>query len=111
MRRIVKITFRRHTVQPPDQNTAELIDTADRGGRIIYRWRDRLERDIDNLDNAEFNVLLHRAGRPDIDGREQLKLLCFGNSVRRRNFEKYNAVRNKMTYAPCYDQTNSVRFG
>ena len=48
---------------------AELVDTADRGARIVHGGGNCLERDVDDLDDAELDVLLQRARRPDVERR------------------------------------------
>ena len=68
MRRIKQHRRRRHAAQPADQDAAQMINTTDRRAGIIDRRRDRPQRDIDDLDDAELHVLLQRTGRPDVEG-------------------------------------------
>src|ERR1019366_1095152 len=55
-----------------DQDAAQLVDAGDRRGRIIYRRGDCLQRDIDNLQNSELDVLLQRPRRAQIKRAENL---------------------------------------
>ena len=82
---IVEIAARRRAANPPNQDAAELIDAADRRGRIVDRWRNRSQRDIDDLDNAEFDILLHRAGRTNVDCGEKLERALLGDAIATRN--------------------------
>jgi hypothetical protein len=71
--RIVVIAPRRITARPPDNDGAQLIDRADRGRRIVDRRGNRPQGDVDDLHDAELDVLLHRASRAEFDRSEELK--------------------------------------
>ena len=61
MRRVVVVAPRWRSACPPDHYGAELIDRADRGQWIVDRRRDRPQCDVDDLHDAEFDVLLQGA--------------------------------------------------
>src|SRR5208282_4224076 len=87
MRRIKKVAGRRGTTRPSDQNAGELIDAADRCRGIVDRGRERPQRDINDLDDAELDVLLHRPRRADVNRRQQLEHLPFGDAVAARHMQ------------------------
>src|SRR5664280_2642543 len=64
-RRIVEQLLGRLSGREADQNAAQLIDAVDGGGR------DRLQRNIDNLQDAKFRVLLRRSGRAEVERGKQ----------------------------------------
>src|ERR1035441_2528309 len=55
-RRIVEQLFRRLAGREADQNAAQLIDARDGGGRVVDGGRDRLQRNIDNLQDAKLYI-------------------------------------------------------
>ena len=71
-RRIVEQRLRRLSGHEADQNAAQLIDTADGGGGVVNGGRDRLQRNINNLQHAKLHVLLQRSGRTKVERSKQL---------------------------------------
>ena len=67
VRRIVDPRWWRGTADPANQDTAELIDAADRRTRIIDGRRNGTQRDVNDLNYAELNVLLQRARWPNVN--------------------------------------------
>jgi hypothetical protein len=72
VRRIAEQRVRRLAPDEADEDPPELVDAGDRGARIIDRGGNGLERNVDDLDDPELDVLLQRARRPDIECRAQL---------------------------------------
>ena len=70
-RRAVQVSCRGLARDDPHEYAAELIDATDRGARVVYRRGDRLQRDVDQLQHAELDVLLHRAHDTDVEGADR----------------------------------------
>src|ERR1700722_2182741 len=100
--------WRPHAADPADHDAAELIDATDRRARIVYRRRDRTQCDIDDLDNAELDVLLQRAGRADIDGATQPRDQVVGQPIRPRHQQQRDAGRNEMTDAALHAYADAM---
>ena len=62
-----------------NQDAAQLIHAADGGSRIVHGGGDRLERDVHDLQHAEFDILLQRAGRAEVEGAEQVSVTSRDN--------------------------------
>src|SRR5664280_232916 len=71
-RGIVEQILRRLSGREADQNAAQLIDAVDGGGGVVDGGRDRLQGNIDNLQDAKLHVLLQRSGRAAIEGGKQI---------------------------------------
>ena len=111
MRRIEHQGFGRKSADPADQDTSELIDAADRGTGIINRRRNGAQSNVDDLDDAEFNVLLHRPHRADIERSGQFHGTVAIQSAASRNHQQRNAGRNKVADRPGYSHAQVVRPG
>jgi len=70
--RIVEQFLRWLSGREEDQDAAQRIDAVDDGGGVADSGRDRLQRDIDNLQDAKFHVLLQRSGRAEVKHGNQL---------------------------------------
>ncbi len=68
VRRRVILGRWRHTANPEDHDPAELIDAADRRAGIVDCGRHCAQRDIDDLDDAELDILLHGARWTNVEG-------------------------------------------
>jgi len=77
--RIVEQLLGRLSGGEADQNAAQLIDSVDGGGGVVDRGRDRLQRHIDNLQDAKLRILLQRSGRAEVERGKQ-----FGGSFGRQ---------------------------
>ena len=108
---LVVVAPRWRSACPPDHYGAELIDRADRGRRIVDRRRDRPQCDVDDLHDAEFDVLLQGASRAEVDRREQLKRPVLRNALAARGPQQGDASRNELTDAPLQPETDPVRLG
>jgi hypothetical protein len=64
--RIVEQLLRWLSGREEDQDAAQRIDEVDDSGGVADSGRDRLQRDIDNLPDAKFHVLLQRSGRAEV---------------------------------------------
>src|ERR1700689_2255807 len=111
VRRRVQIGLRRCAARPEDHDASELIDAVDRSGRIVDGRRDRPERDIDDLDDAELDVLLHRARRADVDCAQQPSLALRRNPTRIDDPEQSNAGGDEMTDPPVEGDLHTEGFG
>ena len=85
MRRSVIMRWRRRAAGPADHDTAELVDAADRRAGIVDRGRYRAQPDIDDLDDAELDILLHGAGRADIEGGDEMERAVCRHALRLRH--------------------------
>src|ERR1700690_3621427 len=67
------------TFNPSNQDPAQLIDATYCRTRIVHCGRDSPERDVDELDHSELNVLLHRAVWADVERRKKMRrsLICY----------------------------------
>src|SRR5208282_1946589 len=110
VRGIVVIALRRRPAHPADQHGAELIDRADCGRRIVDRRRNRPQGDVDDLHDAEFDVLLHRAGRADVDGVDELQLAIHGDPRAASDPEQGAALWNELADPALQPQANAVGF-
>ena len=70
--RIVEQFLRWLSGREEDQDAAQRIDAVDDGGGVADSGRDRLQRYIDNLQDAKFHVLLQRSGRAEVKHGNQL---------------------------------------
>jgi len=59
-----------------DQDAAQLVHAVDGSAGVVHGRGDRPGRDIDDLQDAELDVVLERPRRAEVDGRAQ-----FGASV------------------------------
>ena len=66
-RRIVEQIIGRLPGREADQDAAQLIHAADGGGGVVDGGRDRLQRDIDDLQDAKLHVLLQGSGRTEVE--------------------------------------------
>ena len=82
-----------------DQNAAQLVDAADRRGGIVDRRRDRLQRDIDNLQNAELHILLQRPRRPQVESPRAAPRSVPAKAGRPRNHQQRRARRNEVAHS------------
>src|ERR1700730_12141812 len=88
MRRIAQKGRWRCAPDPTDQDPGQLIDTVDCCAWIVDRGRYCLQCDIDDLQHTKFDVLLHRAHRPDNERGSQFGALR--STVRRLFRETVN---------------------
>jgi hypothetical protein len=68
-----------------------LIHATDGRARVVDRGRYRAQRNVDDLDDAKLNVLLHGARRPHVEGGDQVER-SVGRHARRRPFWSISAV-------------------
>ncbi len=108
MRRIIIEAARRRASGPADQYGAQLIDAADRGGGVVHGGRDRAQCDVDDLHDAELDVLLHGASRPYLDRRKQLDGALIGDPVAAGEADQRDALGNEMSNAAFQAQTYPV---
>ena len=63
---------RRSTADPENHDSTQLIYAANRGTRIVNGRGHCAQSDIDDLNYAELNILLHRARWTDIEGSDEM---------------------------------------
>ena len=66
-------------------DTAQLVHAADRRAGIVDRGRDRAQPDIGDLNDAELDILLHGAGRTDIEGGDDVDRAFRRHALRLRH--------------------------
>ena len=79
-----------------DDDTAELVHAADRRAGIVDRGRDCAQPDIGDLDDAELDILLHRARRTDIEGGDEMDARVPAARAPASTHDKRNAGRHEL---------------
>src|SRR5665213_1108432 len=97
VRWVTKQRNRDIVAQKSDHYPTELVDTGDCRARVIDRGRNRLECDVDDLDDPELEVLLHGACRSDIESRAQFVSQLGIEALLRGDAEQRDARRHEMT--------------
>ena len=110
VRRRVIVKRWRYTAYPEDHDPTELIHAADGSAWVVDRGRYRAQRNVDDLDDAKLNVLLHGARRPDVEGGDQVERAVGRNALRLRHSHERNAGRHKLTDAALQMHANLVGF-
>src|SRR5450631_1908040 len=83
-------------VHESDHDPPELVYAGYRGAWVVDRRGDCLQGDVDDLDNPEFDVLLQRACRPDVERRTKLRDSLLIEALPRRGVEQRDTLRNEM---------------
>lgn len=79
-----------------DQDAAQLIDASNAGSGVVYNGRDRFKRDIDNLQNAELDILLQGSCGADLH-----RLPQFGNRFGRQRAPLYTIIKGTPREVNC----------
>src|SRR4029077_13590300 len=90
------------------QQSLELIDGDDSGGRIVNRWRQRLEGDINNDAKVKGGILFDGALAPKCHLATQKTIVYSGNSGAAQ-MKQLVARRDEIT-DPWYQFDNRIRF-
>src|SRR5579871_4951060 len=78
------------------------------GAWIVHRGRDRAPADMDNLDDAEFDILLQCARGADIDGATQFGDQIATQTIGPRNNEQCDAGRDEMADTALHAYADAV---
>src|ERR1700735_2478398 len=78
---VIPAPFERWPLGQCEQGVGEPVDTRNAGERIVDCGRQRADRDLNDLRNAELNILSKRAMAPDV------------NSTINRGFKRTNVLR------------------
>ncbi len=87
-----------------------MIHAIDRGAGIVHGGRDGFQRDVDNLQDAELNVLLEGSGSADVDGLAQVDRGVGREPVRFRQ-QRRGCRRNELTHSTNQADLHMEDFG
>ncbi len=89
---------RRTARRRPHQDPPELVDAGQGGRRVVDGRRDRLQRDVHDLQDPELDVQRHRARRADVEGVERGRLQRGRRPIRRRDLEEGRPLHDKLSH-------------
>jgi hypothetical protein len=101
---------RRYTAYPEDHDSAELVHAADCRTWVVDCVGHRAQRNVDDLDDAELNVLLHGARRTDVEGGDEMERAVGRHALRLRDAHERNAGWHELTDAALQMHANLVGF-
>src|SRR6516164_658796 len=104
----IRAVARRHAADPQDHNSAELVHAADRRAGIVDGGRHRAQRNVDDLDDAEFDILLHSARRADIEGADKMHRTIRRHALRLAYPHERNAGRHELAHAALHMHADAV---
>ena len=107
-RRIIEQFLRGLSGREVDKNAAQLIHAVDGSGGVVDSRRDRLQRDVDNLQDSELHVLLQRSGWANIECGKQFGGFFAGQAVSLRNHHQRDSCRNEVSDPTQHADTDVI---